>query len=93
MHQINDMGYNTESDFFTIVGKYVNGKLEYSYPKWMMMFSRIDYPTHTGKTTDEQYEIFNPAKINLVEGTQYSARIISFDDGDIAEIIDQIKHA
>lgn len=86
------MGYNTESDFFTIVGKYVNGKLEYSYPRWMMMFTGIDIPPLAPVESFERYEVFNPAKIALVENTQYSARIISFNDGDIVEIIEEIKH-
>jgi hypothetical protein len=85
------MGYNTESDFFTIVGKYVDGKLEYSYPRWMMMFNRIDFLPQNSKVVNEQYEIFNPAKIDLVENLQYSARVIHFDDGDIVEIIDKFE--
>lgn len=89
MHQINDMGNNKKSDFLTIVGKYVDGKLEYSYPRWMMMyFSGIDFLPQVPTTDTAHYEIFNPSEIVLNENAQYSARLISFDDGDIAEIID-----
>ncbi len=91
MHQINDMS-NNKSDFLTIVGKYVDGKLEYSYPRWMMMyFSGIDFLPQVPATDTAHYEIFNPSQMELVENVQYSARLISFDDGDIAEIIDQFE--
>jgi hypothetical protein len=85
------MAYNTESDFFTIVGKYVDGRLEYMRPSWATMFSMIDFLPQPLPTTIEKYEVFNPAQIDLVENAQYSARLISFDDGELVEIIKKIE--
>lgn len=86
------MGSNTKSDFLTIVGKYVDGKLEYSYPRWMMTYySRIDFLPQVPKMDTVHYEIFNPSEIVLNENAQYSARMIHFDDGDIVEIIGKFE--
>jgi hypothetical protein len=85
------MGTNDKLDFLTIVGKYVNGKLEYSYPQWMMMFARIDHVPMVPPLSVERYEIHNPSETVLVENAEYSARVIHFDDGDIAEIIDKVE--
>lgn len=82
---------NEEKDLFTIRGRYTKGKLAYSYPSWMMfgMVGVADPSTHP-QPVAELYEIYNPKGEQYVEGVEYIARVIPFDDGDIVEIIEQI---
>jgi hypothetical protein len=68
---------------------YTNGKLVFEYPQWMLYGVLPAQPRAAPVT--EQYELYNPKNIELVEGARYKVVLIPFDDGDAAEIIEQIQ--
>ena len=83
---------NEDESFFSIKGKYINGKLAYSYPSWMMFgMVTVTDPSTQPQPIAELYEIYNPKGEVYVEGADYKARIIPFDDGEMVEIIEQIQ--
>lgn len=66
-----------------IHGAFRSGKFVYQYPDWLFSWMRVE----GSEAPVEKYEIYNPQNIPLEEGVEYRGRIISFEDGDIIEIM------
>jgi hypothetical protein len=58
-------------------------------PNSLFRYSADDLPPKTREHIQE-YEVYNPKNIPLIEGAQYSVTVIYFEDGEIAEILKKI---
>lgn len=79
-------------DYSVLKGTYTKGKMDYTYPDWMLRnFGGIILESKGALTPHVTYEIYNPNNITMVEGNKYDFRVISLIDGEVAEVIKKAK--